>query len=137
MNRVTADSNVYISALIWGGKPLHLLELACWAKSSSAVSPGILEETLRILREKFHLQPEDSARAEGFILKAARVVTPTERFDVVQSDPDDNHIIECAVAANSDTIVSGDMDLLRIGRFREISIQRVSEFLAAFQGRGL
>ena len=137
MNRVTADSNVYISALIWGGKPLQLLELALTGEIELAVSPDILEETLRILREKFHLQPEDSAKAEGFILKAARIVTPTERFDVVQSDPDDNPVIECAVAAGSDTIVSGDMDLLRIGSFREIRIQRVSEFLAAFQGRGL
>ena len=101
MNPVTPDSNVIISALIWGGKPLQLVELALTGEIELVVSPDILDETLRILRDKFHLEPEDLANAEGFILKAARVVTPTERLDIVQADPDDNRIVECAVAACS------------------------------------
>jgi uncharacterized protein len=135
VNPITLDSNVIISALIWGGKPLQLFELALTGEIELAVSPDILDETLRILRGKFRLEPEDLAKAEGFILKAARVVTPTERLDVVQADPDDNRIVACAVAAGSDTIVSGDVDLLRMRNFRGVRIQRVSEFLARFQSR--
>jgi uncharacterized protein len=68
------------------------------------------------------------------MLRAARVVTPTERA-VVESDPDDDRILECAVAAGADTVVSGDTDLLRMGSFRGIRIVRVAAFLA--EGRGL
>lgn len=75
-------------------------------------------------------------KAEQFILKAARLVTPSEHMDVVHADPDDNRIIECAVAAVSDTVVSGDTDLLRLGSFRGIRIVKVSDFLAGFQARG-
>lgn len=136
MKRVTADTNVIVSALIWGGKPLQVLEHALTGKIELAISPDILEETLRILQEKFRLDPDDLLKAEGFILMCARVVTPTEQLDVVQSDPDDNAILECAVAAGSETVVSGDTDLLRMGSFRGIRIQRVSEFVEGFRARG-
>jgi predicted nucleic acid-binding protein len=46
---------------------------------------------------------------------------------------DDNHVLGCAVAGGSDVIVSGDADLLRIGEFRGIKTQKVSDFLTAFQ----
>ncbi len=63
------------------------------------------------------------------------LVKPTEQLMVVQSDPDDNKILECAVAAASDTVVSGDSDLLDMGSFRGIGIRKVSDFLARFQAR--
>jgi putative PIN family toxin of toxin-antitoxin system len=136
VKRVTVDSNVYVSALIWGGKPLQLLELGIQGDVEIAISPDILTETLRILRDKFKLDSEDMATAERFIMKVGKVVTPNERLDVVRSDPDDNHVVECAVARASDTIVSGDIDLLRMDSFRGIQIVKVSDFLAGLQGRG-
>jgi putative PIN family toxin of toxin-antitoxin system len=129
VKRVVADSNIYVSALIWGGKPLRLIELALQGEIDLAISPDILSETQRVLREKFGLDPDDLQKAEGFIRKAAREVSPTVRLDVVQSDPDDNHVLECAVAADADTVVSGDTDLLRMARFQGIKIVKVSEFL--------
>jgi uncharacterized protein len=53
----------------------------------------------------------------------------------VDADPTDNRILECAVAADAAVIVSGDTHLLALGSFRGIQIQRVGEFLAAFQER--
>jgi predicted nucleic acid-binding protein len=54
---------------------------------------------------------------------------PTERLDAVPSDAGDNHILECAVAANSTFIVTGDHDLLRLEKFRQILIITVADFL--------
>lgn len=45
-------------------------------------------------------------------------------------DPDDNRVLECAVAAGSRYIVSGDRDLLNLGSYAGIPILRVSDFLA-------
>jgi len=53
----------------------------------------------------------------------------------VDADPSDNRILECAVAADVEVIVSGDKHLLALGSFRGIPIQRVGEFLAAFEER--
>jgi putative PIN family toxin of toxin-antitoxin system len=135
VKRVTADSNVWVSALIWGGKPLQLLELALQGEVELVISPDILNESLRVLREKIGLDVDDLQKAEDYIRRCTRLVEPTEKLDVVQSDPDDNRVLQCAVAADADTVVSGDLDLLRMGSFREIRILMVSEFLVGFQAR--
>jgi putative PIN family toxin of toxin-antitoxin system len=136
VNRVVADSNILISAFLRGGKPLELLELARARQLEVAVSTAILEETARVLAAKFKV-PEDDILAfceelRGFTSRVA----PTERLDAVPGDDTDNKILECAVAADADTVVTGDAHLLSIGMFRGIRIQRVAEFLASFQTRG-
>jgi predicted nucleic acid-binding protein len=59
-------------------------------------------------------------------------VTPTEAIDTVPTDPDDNRVLECAVSAGSQTIVTGDDDLLRLVAFRGIEIVRIADFLTRF-----
>ena len=54
---------------------------------------------------------------------------PTETLDVVKDDASDNRIVECAVTAGSDVIVSGDKHLLALGSFRGIEVMTVSDFL--------
>jgi predicted nucleic acid-binding protein len=65
-----------------------------------------------------------------------RFVQPTESIEVIQADPTDDRILECAVAAGAEVIVSGDTHLLGLGRFRGILIQRVAEFLDRLQDQG-
>ena len=135
MVRVTADSNIYISALMFGGKPLEILETALEGESDLAISDDILSETLRVLRDKFHRTSEQLQEIETFIGAITRQVYPAERIDAVPTDRDDNRVLECAVTAGSEVIVSGDADLLGLREFRGIRIQRVSEFLSAYQSR--
>ena len=60
---------------------------------------------------------------------------PIETLDVVKGDASDNRIVECAVAAGSDVIVSGDKHLLGLGSFRGIEVMTVSDFLQRGLGR--
>lgn len=55
---------------------------------------------------------------------------PYRGLEAVASDPDDNRVLECAVAAGSAFIVTGDNDLLRLREFRQVPILRLSDFLA-------
>jgi putative PIN family toxin of toxin-antitoxin system len=48
----------------------------------------------------------------------------------VADDPDDNAILECALAAQAPLIVTGDKDLLRLSPFRGIRILTPAQFLA-------
>ena len=136
MTRVTADSNLYVSALIFGGKPLALLDLARDAHIELAISDDILAETLRVMRDKFHRTPDQLQADETLISAITTRVQPTERLDVVPSDPDDNRVLECAVAAGSEVVVSGDQDLLRLGSFRGMEIVRVSDLFGRFGAVG-
>ena len=132
MTRVTADSNIYVSALIFGGKPLALLDLAQDGHIELSISDDVLAETLRVVRDKFHRTREQLQADETLISAITTRVQPVERLDAVPSDPDDNRVLECAVAAGSEVIVSGDQDLLRLGSFRGMKIVRVSDFLGGF-----
>jgi predicted nucleic acid-binding protein len=61
---------------------------------------------------------------------------PRRWINTVPTDPDDNRVLECAVSARTQTIVTGDDDLLRLVGFRGIEIVRVADFLTRLSGRG-
>jgi uncharacterized protein len=58
-----------------------------------------------------------------------QLVTPTQTSRVIVEDPDDDRVIECAVASGSQFIISGDRHLLRLVRYENIRILKVAEFL--------
>lgn len=129
MHSVTADTNIYISGLNFSGPPRQFLNLARAGGIRLAISEAVMEETLRVLREKFHW-PEDALReAAANINEFTERVRPSQLVDVIQEDPADNRILECAIAANSDFIVTGDRHLLRLERYGSIRITKVADFL--------
>jgi len=133
VRRVAADSNILVSVLQFGGKPLAVLDLAEDGRIELAISNDILTETLRVLRDKFQRPVEWLEQAEHHLRTITKHVSPAERVDVVTADPDDNRVLECAAAADSEVIVSGDSDLLHLGTFRGIPVMTVAAFLSRFE----
>ena len=62
-------------------------------------------------------------------------VTPGQRVSVVKADETDNRILECAQAAGSEYVVTGDKHLLQLGNFESIAIITVTAFLDKEAGR--
>lgn len=136
MPGATLDTNVYVSALVYRGTPLRLLHLAIDGDLDVAISRPILDEILRVLREKFGW-PEDRLRgAEVLIEEFARLVFPSQTLNVIKEDEPDNRILECAVEAGSEYIVSGDKDLHRLGQFGNARVVKVADMLDIIQGQG-
>ena len=133
MTRVTLDANVYLSGCVFGGKPKRVLEMAIEGEIEVAVSDPIIQEVRRHLRGTFGWSEPRAAEAVESIAEFAKHVTPTETIDTVTTDPDDNRVLECAVTAGSQTIVTGDDDLLRLVGFRGIEIVTVA-FPATING---
>ena len=135
MDRATADSNIWVSGLNWYGKPHDLLNLARDGKIELAISDAILDEFSRILHDKLEWSDDrlNSMRAE--VASFTKRVSSTETLDVVKADPGDNRILECAVAAGSDVIVTGDAHLLQLGAYRGIKIMKVADFLGRARDR--
>jgi len=126
----TVDSNVWVSAFHFRGKPRQLIELAEAAEAQIHISEHIIAEVLRVLRLKFHWSDEILAEANRQMREIAQLVTPDSTLEVIRDDPADNRILECAHSAGSDCIVTGDNDLLRLGSFGNVPIVTVAEFLA-------
>ena len=137
MLKVTADTNVLVSALAFRhGKPHELLQKAVSGEISLTVSKAILYEITDVLGRKFRWPPEDIAIAQSILGDAARTVQPAVELYIIKEDPADNRILECAVSAGADYIVSGDKDLLRLGRYDAIRILSVADFLEMAARRG-
>jgi uncharacterized protein len=129
VRRVVFDTNIYLSALTFGGKPEVVFEMARAGKIQLAVSASILAELASILKNKFAWDDEDVREALMVVGRHADLVKPGLRLRILEDDAD-NRILECAVAGRADWIVSGDRHLLGLKEFRGIPIVRVSEFLS-------
>jgi putative PIN family toxin of toxin-antitoxin system len=92
------------------------------------VSPVIVREVARALRTSFLWEDTRVIRRLKRLTGLAEVVTPDFALDVVRDDPDDNRIVECAVAGRADLIVSGDRDLTRMKSFQGVGIVTPLEF---------
>jgi putative PIN family toxin of toxin-antitoxin system len=126
---VTADSNIYISGLVFAGPPLEFLDAARAGRFQLNLSDPLLDEILRVLRDKFRWPQARLNDLPARLDKFTQRVHPVVRLDVVKNDPDDNRVLECAVAAGSQYIVSGDSDLLDLGHYSGIQIVRVADFI--------
>ncbi len=96
---------------------------------SMTVSQAIIDETLDVLGRKFGASLDDLAEARAIILEATRMITPTVQLDVIKEDPSDNRILECAVTAGSNYVVTGDNDLLWLRHYDAIRIIRASDLV--------
>jgi predicted nucleic acid-binding protein len=82
--RVTLDTNIYVSAFQFGG--MRLLHMAVDGDIEIAVSPAIIDEVIRVLRDKFLWDGYRLHDARQQILGFARLVTPAHTLDVVKED---------------------------------------------------
>jgi putative PIN family toxin of toxin-antitoxin system len=133
--KAVVDTNTLISGSLWEGKPARFLEAASIGKVELVLSPELLAEFAEVVaRPKFAARlAAKGTTADALARKLAEEVTIVS--PVVLSlppelrDPKDLHVLECAVAAQPDAIVSGDEDLLTMGSFRGIPIINAHEAL--------
>ena len=134
MLRVTLDSNAYISALQFNGRAVRLLRMAADGDLEIAVSEPIITEVIGVLRDKFCWDGYRLHAERERIRSITKLVTPSETLDVIPWDPPDNCILECALEAGSEFIVSEDKDLLRLKEHGNARIISVADVLEILQG---
>ena len=92
MNRVVLDTNVYISAVMFGGLPETVFNLALLRSFTLIVSPALLDELADKLRTKFEVSPEDTDIILRKLKGVAEIVRPDVVLHVIEDDPDDNKV---------------------------------------------
>jgi putative PIN family toxin of toxin-antitoxin system len=128
--RVVLDTNVYISALRFPESVLfRLWRDAVLGQYILITSPTIIREFAEKLRVRFQVSDEEVADFVKRITRTATLVQPTVVPEAVPADPDDNHILACALAGKVDLIVSGDRHLLQLKEYEGIAIIRPRDFL--------
>jgi len=138
---VVLDTNVIISALISpSGPPAEIISHWESDEFEVVISPPLLDELGRALhypRVKKHLsrsQGEVVALTERF-RRVAIVVEYQLTLEVIEEDPADNRVLECAVAGGAAYIVSGNDHLLQLKKYKEIVILKPAEFVTLLTWR--
>lgn len=133
--KITIDTNILISATFWEGEAYRIIQLIEQKKIQCFISKEILKEYNKVLHsdeiiEKIEEKHLTIKSITIKVIEMCGLVEPRRKINIVKDDPDDNKIIECAVEANVDYIVTYDeKHLLKIREFEGIKIISPTEFL--------
>jgi putative PIN family toxin of toxin-antitoxin system len=129
--RVVLDTNVLLSALAFpGSKPDQVLHRVRRGEVELFLSAFILAELERILRDKFRFIKRQIDERVRVIRRMATPVEPTDRIALVAATDDDNRILECALAARADYLVTGHKEhWLPLRSIGETRIATPADFL--------
>lgn len=131
--RVVIDTNVYISAIFWGGKPRQIVDMGRDGHIFIFTSLDIEKEIGDRLAVKFHLAESEVSRIMLDFCTFTIPMKPIQKISFIKDDPDDDKFLECGIACQANYIVSGDRHLQRAKEFEGIKILSPSDFLITIQ----
>jgi len=130
--KVVFDTNIFISAFgIPGGTAEVAYLHAVRGTFELVTSVAILAETTNVLQSKFDWSQEKAALFLQTVSQIATVLKTQPTLHVLRDDPD-NRILECALAAQADLVVTGDRHILKLKKFHDTAIVRLADFLRMF-----
>ena len=129
--RVVCDTNVLFSMLGLPGRRLEILwEVIERGDVELILSEFILEELSRNLLRKIKLSVGETAKILRTLSDYAEIVSPKQRVSVIRQKESDNRILECALAASANVLITGNFKHIRpLGFFHGIEILTPREFL--------
>jgi putative PIN family toxin of toxin-antitoxin system len=128
--RVVADTNVFVSAIVFGGRCEAILALARAGVVELVVSPALIRELRAVLVRTFGWSETRTREALAVVMSLATVIRPRVRLSGLVMADADHRVLECAVASRADFVVTGDKKhLLPRRRIREIPIVSPRAFL--------
>lgn len=133
--RIVIDTNLTISAFVWGGLPLQLFNQTVENRIPILISQGMIDElemTLRKPKFESYLIARNLT-VEGIVSRVMAMTEPVTSAiipSLVVRDPKDQLILAAAIGGKASHIVSGDKDLTSLGKYQTIIILTAAEFLA-------
>lgn len=126
--KVVLDTNILVSALIYGGKPQQIYNLVFDKRIFAVTSSILLAELTEILVKKFNFNSDRIKQLEKIIQKSFQLVHPKKAIKLL-IDEDDDRVLEAAFEGKCSYIVTGDKELLELKAFRNIKIITPDKFL--------
>ena len=128
---IVIDTNVVISAILFGGVPGKLIDLWKTRRILPLITAEIMAEYIRVLAyPKFELSEDEiSYILHREILPFFKVVKSVPGPSIIKENPNDEKFIQCAKAGNTKIIISGDRHLLALRSHHGIKILTPNQFL--------
>jgi uncharacterized protein len=124
--RVLIDTNVWYSAILYGGKPEEVVAL-CRRRYQLISSQYELNELLTLLKEIG--APYRWRNSLEKVLKRLIFLVEPPDYSGISRDPKDDPIISAAITGKCKFLVTNDKDLLELGGYKEMRILQPADFL--------
>jgi putative PIN family toxin of toxin-antitoxin system len=137
--RLVLDTNTVVSGLLWDNTPSRLIDAGLQGHIELFTSQVLLLEPEDVLpRRKLARRVAASGLSVAQLVARyallAQSVSPAA-IESVSVDPDDDHVLACALAAQVDLIVSGDRHLLTLKTYQGIPVVSPAEALTRLPQR--
>ena len=126
--KVLLDTNILVSAIVFGGKPEQILHLILEEEFLAITSPVLLAELKEVLNKKFPPRETDFKLTIKNIEEIFKTIQPKKTINIL-NDNDDNRVLEAAIEGNCKYIVTGDKELLSLKSYQGVKIVTAGEFL--------
>jgi uncharacterized protein len=126
--KIFFDANVYIAEALLGGSAEQMIAATLAARWRIFSSAQVLDETQRVLTVKLGFS-ERLARLTGDRTRrrSTRVTLPASRHTVL-TDPADSPILQAALAAGCDYLVTNDKHLLALNPYESLRIISMTDY---------
>ena len=111
--RVFLDTNVIVSGFATRGLSADVVR-HLMAEHELLTSEVVLEETQRVLTEKFGVPEKKAAEIERLLRRHHVGPVPDSEPPVSVRDPDDAEVLASAISAEAEILITGDSDLLDV-----------------------
>lgn len=122
------DTNIIVSAIVFGGKARDILRLVLRKQIVAYISPVLIAELFEVLSKKFLFTKEMLHVTEKQIKRNFVIYQPTRRIVILKDEPD-NRLLELAIECGCPVIITGDKDLLKLGKYKKVSIYSIRQWL--------
>lgn len=127
---ITADTNFLVSATQWDYSVAHKLLIKLIKQDIQIFTTReILDEFANVLKRDFKYDEAETNNIIEKVLGFAKLVEAKEKLNMIKDDSEDNKILECAIASNSNYIVTYDKHLLNLKEFRSIKILKPEDIM--------
>jgi hypothetical protein len=132
--RVVIDTNIFVSSF-FGGKPRKIIDLWKTGKITLCLSNAILDEYIDVLRRVGLREEDELEELLSLFSRGLNLLftTKTPKIRIIKNDPDDDKFIECAVALEAHTVITGDREVLTIKEYMGIRIVTPQQFLENYR----
>lgn len=130
--RVVNDTNIWLSALYFSGKPAAIVKLIENKDITSVTSNFILQETKEKMIVDFKTPTYAANGTIAYIASISEIVSLKGK-DFGLRDKADNYVLETAIVGKCKFLITGDKDLLSLEKYEQVNIIKPAEFLSTFK----
>lgn len=135
--KVFFDTNVYVAEALLGEMAERLLDATTKAAWRIYSSPYVLAEVERVMAERFDCTRRFAVLTRQRVRRRATLVEPQPSRHRVPGDPADSPILQAALVAGVDYLVTNDTDLLSMSPYEGMRIVSMSDYQRLLYEQGL